>query len=137
MDNGYIKRDLRVWHGKLAEAVTRKFGHRCPCCGNPMQHGKPRRRNPTAQNRNDIATMAHNVSVGCGGNPEVWVWACRGCNAAQGRHSFRSWGYLLMRTDPVKGARVLALADYIDDWADANGKRRDTDIHVAITPPVF
>lgn len=137
MDNGYIKRDLRVWHGKLAEAVTKEFGPRCPCCNNPMLRGKPRRRNPTAQNRSDIATMAHNVGVGYGGNPEVWVWACRRCNNAQGARSFRSWGHALKAVDREMSERVLALADFIDNWLDANGKPRDVDTHVSVVPPVF
>ena len=115
---------LRVFHKELAEAVTAEFGTRCPCCGDAMLHGRPRKKNATAQNRRDRASVAHDVPVSMGGNPALWLWACRGCNSDQGAMSFLSWSCRLALDGDGRAERVGRLAAFIEAWTAAHGVPR-------------
>lgn len=66
-------------------------------------------------------SIAHNIAVGYGGNPEVWVYACRGCNQDQGDRSFTQWANVLTREGDRRASHVRALAVFIDNWLDERG----------------
>lgn len=114
----------RVFHSGLADRARAMFGARCPCCGNPMHEGRVRKRNAAAQNRRDRASVAHDIPVSMGGNPAVWVWACRGCNNDQGAMSFRFWARRLELDGDPRAERVRALAAFVEDWCAAAGVKR-------------
>lgn len=116
-----IHRALRTFHCSLANDVKEVMGSRCPCCGNPMTASRSRRRNAASENRRDRASLAHNVAIGLGGNPEVWIWACRGCNMDQGHRSFAHWAKHLASTGDPRAERVDLLARVIKKWCADKG----------------
>lgn len=119
MVNGYAHRALKALHSDLAHEVRLLNGSRCPCCGHPMQtYRKSVLRNKTPR---DYPTVAHDHAVGMGGNPEVWVYACSGCNNDQKEMTFAEWSAMLRYREDPRADRVKALAEYIAAWCARRG----------------
>lgn len=111
-DNAYQNVEMQVFHAELANRVRVVHGKRCPCCARVMV--PPGRTKQKA--RRDLRTVAHDLAVGYGGDPTVWVFACFGCNHDQGMLTFRLWSQRLrMRGDERAGA-VAALADMVEKF---------------------
>lgn len=102
----------------LADRVELMHGRRCPCCAKPMHNKKVRPGNKTPR---DKKTIGHDAPTGWGGNPDVWVFICHGCNQEQGSRTFRSWAARLDHKGDERAEAVLALANEIFAWREARG----------------
>lgn len=111
---GFFNHVLRVHHNVLATRMQLIYRMRCPCCRHPMV--TPRKKNITSVKRRDRMTVAHDRAVGLGGDDEVWVFACQGCNSEQGSRTFRMWASVLERAQDRRAAFVAELADHIDAY---------------------
>jgi hypothetical protein len=105
--------ELTVFHRRLADKVHAKHGNRCPCCRRVMNDRKVRMGRSTPR---DKRTVGHNVAVAFGGNPEVWVYICHGCNNEQATRSFADWGRYLVSKFDERGDAVCQLAELIEFW---------------------
>ena len=114
-----MRHELKVFHSSLADEVRARLGPACPCCRFPMV--KPRRRNATAQNRRDRPSVAHNVATAFGGNPEVFVIACVGCNQDQRHWSFRQWANSMTLSGDRRAGHVAEVADIVEEWLARTG----------------
>lgn len=101
---------------RLHEAVEALHGSRCPCCDKIMV--RHRRSQTRWRVPRDHPTVAHDVATGCGGNPDVWVYTCLACNAAQGILSFEEWARHLAYYGDKRAERVDKLARFIIQWCE-------------------
>lgn len=110
--------ELTVFHRRLADKVHAKHGNRCPCCRRLMNDRKVRLGRST---HSDKRTVGHNVAVAFGGNPEVWVYICHGCNNEQATRSFYEWGRHLQFRSDERAEAVLRLAELVEFWCAVTG----------------